>query len=480
MKPFRRQAYDRLRRGRRLARHFRLSIKYLLYVFVSIFIFCPIYSPSYTNPAARYTKLVTACTGPQPKSGCANPRQAQIFINAVLDDKYGQLLGGLYGENLLKLIHILGEQNVFLSIYEHGNEADGIVALNDFRKRLACRHELVHEDHVSLDNLPTVTMPDGSQRVKRLTYLAKLRNRVMWPLDQFNETVGTFDKVLFLSEVYYNPIDAAQLLFSTNALPHDQDQYLAACAVGYCQPAKFCDSYATRDADGFPPGSEYFPIFAEAGRALSRQDMFHQADAVRVSSCWSGMVAMQAKWLQNLDTALPRPDFHDVATHAIDPDRPTSVVPPIRFRYEPEVFVDACEWCLFLADVYTVARNAAAPQLGIYMNPYVRITYKPGLLPWVQLMKYWERALALPQTIVSWLKRPPASSHHRTVQEGDEFREEIWVPDHTTGKGSWVLKERTGRNGLFCWVRMMHLIRRESWEEGARWGKASIPPGNRQ
>ena len=473
-------AYPRFRRQLRFLRQLLHLIKYAVYAYLPVLILCPIFFPSYNNPPAHYAELASACSASQSEPGCANPRQEQIFITTALYDKHGKLLGGKYGENLLDLIHILGEQNVFLSIYENDNAPDGIAALDAFRDRLPCRNELVHETHVSMDDFPTVTMPDGTQRTKRLAYLTELRNRAMRPLDQFNETVGAFDKILFLNDVFYNPIEAAQLLFSTNADSAGHEQYLAACALDYWNPVKFYDSYATRDADGFTPGEQIFPIFTPSGRALSRQDMFDQTDAVRVSSCWSGMVAMQAKWVQNLNISLPRPDFQDVAAHVIDPDDPTPVAPPIRFRYEPEMYMDACECCLFLADVFTAARKAGALETGVYMNPFVRVTYTPDLLPILPYMKYWERSWLALQTIVSFLKWYPDTNPYRTVQEGQAFTEEVWVSNNETrALGSWVMKERTGRNGLFCWTRKMHLVNRGARKGEKNWEHTRVPAGRR-
>ena len=46
---------------------------------------------------------------------------------------------------------------------------------------------------------------------------------------------------------------------------------------------------------GFP----IYPWFSSAGKAQSRQDVFDQKDAVRVKSCWGGMVAFNAKFFQS-------------------------------------------------------------------------------------------------------------------------------------------------------------------------------------
>ncbi|KAJ4145289.1 hypothetical protein LMH87_004144 [Akanthomyces muscarius] len=439
--------------------------------------------PSHTDPPAQHKILEQRCPGPAPSTGCANPHNEQIFIVASMYDKDGSLLGGQWGQQLLDVVNLIGPENAFVSIYENNNAPAGSAALYNFRQRLPCRSDLAHEQHVDLSQFPNITMPDGSERMKRLAYLTELRNRAMRPLDRFNESVGAFDKVLFLNDVYYRPIDAAQLLFSTNADDSGHTHYLSACAMDYDSPGIFYDSYATRDAQGYEVGSQEYPVFTTAGNAISRHDMLGNTDAVRVSACWSGMVAMQARWVQNTNsTSLPTPNFQDVAAHIIDPDAPMPVEVPIRFRYEPEIFADSCECCLFLADVTTVARKAGAIDTETFLNPYVRVTYKPKLLSWILLSKRWERIWIPLQAFNTWVKGRPDFNPHRTVQEGDVFTEEIWVANESLpAGGSWEMKERKGRNGMICWGRMMHLMKLGGKRGGDRnWERAQIPKGHMQ
>ncbi|OAA67387.1 Mannosyltransferase 1, CMT1 [Cordyceps fumosorosea ARSEF 2679] len=459
-----------------LLKLYLLSVAILLFSVLVIF-------PSHTSPPSQYQNLEQRCGGPLPEAGCANLHQEKIFIVASMYDKDGELLGGQWGQQLLDLVHIIGPENAFVSIYENNNAPAGTAALINFRRRLLCKSELAHEQQLDLSKFPNITMPDGSERMKRLSYLTELRNRAMWPLDRFDESVGVFDKVLYLNDVFYRPIDAAHLLFSTNTDDSGRTHYLSACAMDFDSPGIFYDSYALRDAEGYGTGSQEYPIFTTAGNAISRHDMLGETDAVRVSTCWSGMVAMQARWVQNTDSALlPAPNFQDVGAHIIDPDAPKSVEVPIRFRYEPEIFADSCECCLFLADVTTVARNAGAIDTDTFLNPYVRVTYKPRLLPWILISKRWERIWIPLQLLRTWLQGRPEVNPHRTVQEGEAFIEEVWVNNRSlSAGGSWVMRERTGRNGMLCWGRMMHLMKLGGKRGGDRnWERAGIPKGHVQ
>lgn len=450
-----------------------VTAKYVVILLAILFVTVPILAPSYTRPPPHYRELKERCTGPYALQGCANPLDEKVFISISLYDKGGHLASGRWGEQVLELIQMLGPENTFLSIYENDSPL-GEAPLEEFKSKVPCEHEIVFDRHVSLEGFANVTMPDGAERMKRLSYLSEMRNRALRPLDRFRKESGVvpFDKVLFLNDVFFHVEDAAQLLFSTNMGPDGRAHYLSTCALDYANPFLFYDLYAQRDAEGYSNGLPIFPIFSTAGQGLSRQDMLDQKDAVRVSACWSGMVAMQAKYVQNLEADLPTPNFQEVGAHVVVPDYPVAVEAPVRFRYEPEIFFDACECCLFLADVSTAARkDEEALEHGVYVNPYVRVAYDDWALRWLHRIKRWESLFVLPQRIISWYVGLPRNNPYREVQEGEPFTEEIWVDDH------WELINRTGRSGLFCAVREMQLIQRKERTEDKNWRNVEMPPG---
>lgn len=450
-----------------------VAVKYILIFLAIVFVAIPTLAPSYTRLPPHYYELKTRCEGPDPAPGCANIFGEKVYISISLYDKGGHLAGGRWGEQVLELIHMLGPENTFLSIYENDSPL-GEAPLEQFKSRVPCKHEIVFDRNVSLQNFANVTMPDGSEHMKRLSYLSEMRNRALRPLDRFREETGVvpFDKILFLNDVFFHTVDAAQLLFSTNIGPDGRSHYLSTCAMDYNNPFLFYDLYAQRDAEGYSNGVPIFPIFSTAGQGLSRQDMLAQKDAVRVTSCWSGMVAMQAKYVQNLDGSLPTPNFQMIGAHAIDPAKPVPVEAPVRFRYEPEVFFDACECCLFLADVTTAAKkDKNAREHGVFINPYVRVAYDTTVLTWLHRVKRWETLFVIPHRIISWLTGLPRNNPYREVQEGERFMEEIWIEDH------WELVNRTGRNGLFCGVREMQLLQEKVRTEDKNWRNVPMPPG---
>lgn len=451
-----------------------LVAKYIILSVLIVLIATPILIPSYTRLPSHYRELKARCTQRDAEPGCANTFQEKIFISVSLYDKDGKIAGGRWSEQMLELIHMLGPENTFLSIYEN-DSPQGRAALEEFKSKVPCRHEIVYDDSVSLDGFGNVTLPNGDERMKRLSYLSEMRNRALRPLDRFRDDSGvvTFDKVLFMNDVLFNTVDAAQLLFSTNVGEDGRTHYLSTCALDYINPFKFYDLYAQRDAEGYSNGVPIFPIFTTAGQGLSRADMLAQKDAVRATGCWSGMVAMQARYVQNLKASLPTPEFQDIGAHVIDPANPHAIESPVRFRYEPETFFDACECCLFLADVSTAARKDDAIDQGVFVNPYVRVAYEEWVLRWLHRVKLWERLFVVPHRIVSYFAGLPRNNPYREVSEGEPFVEEVW----SVTENRWELKNRTGRSGLFCAVREMQLLLTEARTGDKNWGNVDIPGG---
>ena len=408
--------------------------------------------------------------------GRANPLNEKIFIAVSLYDQGGRLIDGSWGQSVLDLIDLLGHDNVFLSIYENDSGDGGTQALERFKHKLSCQHELVSEPHVPLEAFPIITLPDGAQRLKRLTYLSELRNRALKPLDQ--ESGVMYDKVLYLNDVSFYPIDAAQLLFSTNVGSGGKTDYLTACSVDFVNYFKFYDTYATRDMEGYSMGVPFYPWFSSAGGAQSRSDVMNQKDAVRVKSCWGGMVAFDAKFLQSTKKSSVN-STREIGSHTISPSIPTNISLPIRFRAEPEMYYDACECCLIQADILSVSQRENIDQdTGIYFNPYVRVAYSSAQLGWLAFTRRFERLFVLPQWIANTVARMPHYNPYRTVQEGEGFEEEIWVSDLSLhGNGSWQIANRTARSGLYCGVRKLEVIIQTPRARGKNWESLPIPDG---
>ena len=129
-------------------------------------------------------------------------------------------------------------------------------------------------------------------------------------------------------------------------LLHTRDgAYAAVCSMDFKVYPSYYDTFALRDERGDKAASYHWPWFlSPAARAAARR-----GDAVRVESCWNGMVLFDAA-----------PFYTD---------------PPLQFRGIDDSLADlhleASECCLIHADnPLSAQRNR-----GVWLNPNVRVGY---------------------------------------------------------------------------------------------------------
>ena len=284
-------------------------------------------------------------------------------------------------------------------------------------------------DHLPLEEFPTVTLPSGERRVKRIAYLAELRNRALRPLDTqfrpsdsdlkngFRATAVTYDRILFINDVYFTPLSALHLLFSTNLdVSTGRPSYAAACGIDFWHFIFLYDTFANRDLEGFGLGYGLYPWFAPIGNAESRQDVLDGKDAVRVRSCWSGIAAFDAAPFQ-------------ASTAGVSAEGTETSNAIVRYRYEPELYIESSECCLVHADL--IARSSLqdeAQDTGIYLNPFVRVTYEPAGFAWLAFIARYERSFAILQYVVSKISYP-SNNPRRLDRAGEEVKRNTWIYD---------------------------------------------------
>ncbi|KAK6437379.1 hypothetical protein LTR95_006427 [Oleoguttula sp. CCFEE 5521] len=407
------------------------------------------------------------------KSGRGNPNNEKVFIATSLYDHEGELLGGKWGENLRKLVEVLGDENVYMSIYENDPDEAAEAALLDYEAGVAADNSIVSE-HLDLTALPHVTTHAGANRLKRIAFLAEVRNRALLPLTDPGSVASKtkFDKLLYVNDVFFNPADAANLLFSTNLDDTtNRTDYRAACAVDFINPFKFYDTFATRDEEGNQMGVPFYPWFTTIGDATSRNDVLAQRDAVRVKSCWGGMVAFEAKWFQ--------PHLHtpSTATPAMSKNtaaESTNTTTGLRFRAETDTYWDASECCLIHADLASLSSPSPnSEDTGIYTNPYIRVAYTPATLSYLPFTRRFERLYPWIQHLINLLANRPGYNPRRLQREGEKVRDVVWSAE----KGAFESVERVAGAGGFCGGRMMEYLREGDWKEGeGKWGFEKVPP----
>jgi hypothetical protein len=458
----------------------RLCLKpiYLIPFLFCLFLWQTFFNQSYTSPSPFQI-----------------PENERVYIAANIID--GDLITGAWGRSLLQLVDLIGKDRVFVSIYGGPTQA-----LEQLGGMLECEHELVSEaeDPLDMGKLPRTTLPTGETRVKRIAFLAEVRNKALEPLQRGSH--GKFDKVLFINDVFFDAVDATRLLWGTNVEEGTgKATYKAACGADFVGWWKMYDTFATRDAEGYSIGVPIFPWFANEGDAATRNDVLAGKDAVRVKSCWGGITAFDARYLQ--------------PQKALSRQRETPDL-PLTFRSEPEPFWDSSECCLIHADIMALPSFPTSPAIwddpdsydkGIYMNPNVRVSYDAKTQSRLHFARRVERLFAWPQAILNVLAHMPVFNARRLEVEGQIISDRLWVSNPSTSpspsriavkgkratikadmkmdkaywhaKGHYVDANRTATRGAYCGVRQLLVVKEGPLKEGeGNWDNLmyEVPP----
>ena len=336
---------------------------------------------------------------------------------------------------------------------------------------------IVYED-LDLSTIPHTTLPNGEERLKRIAFLAEVRNRALAPLDRDGVK---YDKVLFLNDVIFDPVEATQLLFATNIDSNNKANYAAACAVDFINAFKFYDRFATRGYEGDLTGIPFFPWFTTAKNAISRTDVLSQTDAVRVRSCWGGMVAYDARWFQQQATP-ERTTTSDERNKSVD-----IRTSPLRFRYDKETFWEASECCLINADLqYRETGKAFPSEPRIFINPYIRVAYDERTLWWLSLTRRPERLYSLIHDILNKAVGFPDPTNRLGEEPGSTITDRWWQYDNPTRglaanatnadfSGHWVNVDRVAEPGGWCGGSNLLVINEKPEHGEGKWSKIWPP-----
>ncbi|KKA29412.1 hypothetical protein TD95_004069 [Thielaviopsis punctulata] len=253
-----------------------------------------------------------------------------------------------WNKAVLNLAEALGPKNIFVSVYESGSWDDTKAALTELDVKLEqmgvprniTRSNVTHKDEMAAvgDGDGWIMTPRGKHEMRRIPFLAKLRNRTLRDLEELHKAGIYFDKILFLNDVVFTAEDALRLL-DTN-----QGSFAAACSLDFDKPPVYYDTFALRDSDGAAHLMPTWPYFRSS---VSREALLLNQAAVPVKSCWNGIVAM--------------------------PAAPFVSGTPLRFRGISDSLaihhLEGSECCLIHAD------NPLTKELGVYLNPQVRVAY---------------------------------------------------------------------------------------------------------
>lgn len=302
--------------------------------------------------------LTVHASRPAPQASTSTDTKHEKIYIASLHWNGQKLIHDYWAPAVLDLVRHFGKDNVYVSILAGGSldGAEGALWELDLElERLGVERnveirEQTHADEVN--RVPEegeegwVMTRRGKKELRRIPYLAGLRNRAMEKLKDLaerSENKRRFDKILWLNDVIFNTQDVLTLL-STN-----HGHYSAACSIDFAAPPLYYDTFALRDSSGAQTTSMTWPYFLSP---LSRSSM-QALSPVPVQSCWNGIVAFDAS-----------------------PFYPISNAPALKFRGLPDSLakhhLEASECCLIHAD------NPLSHQNGVYLNPNVRVAYNPA------------------------------------------------------------------------------------------------------
>lgn len=410
-------------RLRRFARHPALRFLFgLLFIFDSLRVLS-IYS--HQNEASQYTP----------------PQNTKRIYIASQHWNTASILRNYWNNALLGLVKELGPENVFVTIYESGSFDDTKGALRELDdslgelkvKRRITLSDVSHKDEI--EKAPSehgwVKAPSGQTELRRIPFLANLRNQVLQPLEELSSQGQHFDTILFLNDVVfsvctvrmsilYNALMSIQPKDVLALLDTNHGEYAAACSIDFSKWPYYYDTFALRDSNGHETASQRWPYF----RSWTSRHATEQFRPVPVASCWNGMVAM--------------------------PVEPFLGEDPLRFRGISDSLaashLEGSECCLIHAD------NKFSRTKGVFLNPNVQVGYNGTAYK----ASHSKEALMSPLKIYTLIWRNRIIRWFTTPM----FKE--WVVHNRVN--AWARNKQNHERGEFCLINEMQVIMEKGWK----------------
>ncbi|WWC86000.1 uncharacterized protein L201_000871 [Kwoniella dendrophila CBS 6074] len=329
----------------------------------------------------------------------------KYFIAANLHDNEDIL--PTWSSELVKLVNYLGNDNVFISIYEsnsHDSTKKMLSNLNSTLAEMGVGKSIITEQD-DKHWWPYSTSPE------RIGYLANARNKALLPIQSSDPLVRLgnyqdFTKIIFLNDVFFNYKSILNLI-NTNDGNYDQ-----ACALDFGTSGLY-DTWASRDICGIPL-RPFWPYVKDQVTISKLQ----KEEPFEVSSCWNGAVVFKSdpflyKPSNNQEDAVEEESmfedngFSQGGKHlgkrgwkmVDDPTYTNSVFSPaltlpIQFRTSNISACDHSECFLIGYDLHRLYDTVERPPM-IYMNPNVKLAYEKNWFVWhnkvlrIPVIQWW-------------------------------------------------------------------------------------------
>lgn len=184
------------------------TLRVFLFAFILFNIFDVLRIHHNLSREPTHTKTTAAAARRQLTS---RPRE-RIYI-AGMHFNNGDILKKHWNNAVIELTELFGPENVFVSIYESGSWDDTKQVLFDLDRQLESRgvprrvevSDVTHKDEMSRHDKGEgwIDTPRNRRELRRIPYLAKIRNKTLQDLFELHKNGTTFDKVLFLNDVVF-------------------------------------------------------------------------------------------------------------------------------------------------------------------------------------------------------------------------------------------------------------------------------------
>lgn len=219
------------------------------------------------------------------------------------------ILRSHWNDAVTALVKALGPTNVYLSVFESGSwdrTKDALRDLDAMLDRMGTPRNITVSDTTHKDEISATPAENGwietsrgKKELRRIPYLARLRNLSLQPLYDLMREGVTFDRVLFLNDVVFSVrhlwthrcTQFADVTISIqtddvmNLLSTNDGEYAAACSLDFSKPPNYYDTFALRDSEGHESLMQTWPFFRSSESRAALKAMA----PVPVASCWNGM-----------------------------------------------------------------------------------------------------------------------------------------------------------------------------------------------
>ena len=248
-------------------------------------------------------------------------------------------------EEMKKLIHYLGYQNVIISIVENGDSVDNT------RKYLSNFQNYLNKEKIlnrfilekEIEDIRKNKKPYIKGSRLRIEFYSKLRNKCLDYLYELTDINYDNVIIIFFNDIVFRYEDIINLL-STN-----KEDFDCVCGLDVFSDY-FYDRWVSIDLDGNGL-YKYFPYFINK----EAQDLVYNHKPIRVFSCWNGIIAFKASPLKAKQIK-----FRHKINYTIPKYFPNN---PVKEYYESE--------CIYLhIDLFSLGYNKR------FINPDVRVSYR--------------------------------------------------------------------------------------------------------